>query len=56
MWAHMGWIFFKPRYERLELIDCADLDNDPGESLLPPPASSPFEHVVSCATAAQILW
>ncbi|KAI0726911.1 fatty acid desaturase-domain-containing protein [Fomitopsis betulina] len=29
LWAHMGWIFFKPRYERLELIDRADLDNDP---------------------------
>ncbi|EPS96663.1 hypothetical protein FOMPIDRAFT_1130006 [Fomitopsis schrenkii] len=28
-WSHMGWIFFKPRYERLELIDRADLDNDP---------------------------
>ncbi|TFY61152.1 hypothetical protein EVJ58_g4700 [Rhodofomes roseus] len=25
----MGWIFFKPRYERLELVDQADLDNDP---------------------------
>ncbi|KAH9923631.1 uncharacterized protein B0H18DRAFT_1085644 [Fomitopsis serialis] len=31
-WAHMGWIFFKPRYERLELIDQADLVNDPGMS------------------------
>ncbi|KAI0931581.1 hypothetical protein AcW1_001054 [Taiwanofungus camphoratus] len=29
LWAHMGWIFFKPRYERLELIDRDDLDNDP---------------------------
>ncbi|KAH9829447.1 fatty acid desaturase-domain-containing protein [Rhodofomes roseus] len=28
-WSHMGWIFFKPRYERLELVDQADLDNDP---------------------------
>ncbi|KZT08723.1 uncharacterized protein LAESUDRAFT_735865 [Laetiporus sulphureus 93-53] len=29
LWSHMGWIFFKPRYERLELIDREDLENDP---------------------------
>ncbi|EMD32546.1 hypothetical protein CERSUDRAFT_87875 [Gelatoporia subvermispora B] len=29
LWSHMGWIFFKPRYERMNLIDADDLDNDP---------------------------
>lgn len=29
-WSHMGWIFFKKRYERLELIDKVDLQNDEG--------------------------
>ncbi|KAH9947108.1 fatty acid desaturase-domain-containing protein [Amylocystis lapponica] len=29
LWSHVGWIFFKPRYERLELIDRDDLENDP---------------------------
>ncbi|KZT73326.1 hypothetical protein DAEQUDRAFT_662387 [Daedalea quercina L-15889] len=29
LWAHMGWIFFKSHYERLQLIDQTDLDNDP---------------------------
>jgi stearoyl-CoA desaturase (delta-9 desaturase) len=27
--AHMGWIFFKPNYERMELVDRQDLDHDP---------------------------
>jgi stearoyl-CoA desaturase (delta-9 desaturase) len=26
----MGWIFFKPTYERMPLIDHRDLDSDPG--------------------------
>ena len=30
LWSHMGWIFFKDKYERLELIDKADLDKDSG--------------------------
>ena len=30
LWSHMGWIFFKPKYERMSLIDHDDLDNDPG--------------------------
>ncbi|KAG2350758.1 hypothetical protein BDR05DRAFT_972225 [Suillus weaverae] len=25
----MGWIFFKPVYERVKLVDCEDLDRDP---------------------------
>ncbi|CAL1694421.1 unnamed protein product [Somion occarium] len=29
LWSHMGWIFFKPKYERMGLIDRDDLDNDP---------------------------
>ncbi|KAI0334087.1 hypothetical protein GY45DRAFT_1296008 [Cubamyces sp. BRFM 1775] len=29
LWSHMGWIFFKSRYERLESIDRKDLDRDP---------------------------
>ncbi|KAI0368864.1 hypothetical protein BV20DRAFT_1044725 [Pilatotrama ljubarskyi] len=28
-WSHMGWIFFKSRYERLESIDRGDLERDP---------------------------
>ncbi|KAH7925171.1 hypothetical protein BV22DRAFT_1105047 [Leucogyrophana mollusca] len=28
-YSHMGWIFFKPKYERLDLVDRGDLDNDP---------------------------
>ncbi|KAI0348260.1 hypothetical protein BDW22DRAFT_1319775 [Trametopsis cervina] len=28
LWSHMGWIFFKPTYERMSLIDKADLDRD----------------------------
>jgi hypothetical protein len=31
-YSHMGWIFLKPTYERMELIDREDLDSDPGES------------------------
>ncbi|KAI0695641.1 hypothetical protein BC835DRAFT_1346080 [Cytidiella melzeri] len=29
MWSHMGWIFFKPTYERMPLIERDDLDRDP---------------------------
>lgn len=25
----MGWIFWKPNYQRMELVDREDLDNDP---------------------------
>ncbi|KAI0652509.1 hypothetical protein C8Q79DRAFT_103901 [Trametes meyenii] len=28
LWSHMGWIFFKSRYERLKYIDSDDLDRD----------------------------
>ncbi|KAF7347563.1 Stearoyl-CoA desaturase [Mycena venus] len=28
-YSHMGWIFFKPTYERMELVDREDLDSDP---------------------------
>ncbi|KAJ4467419.1 hypothetical protein C8J55DRAFT_525938 [Lentinula edodes] len=27
--SHMGWIFFKPTYTRMELVDRDDLDRDP---------------------------
>ncbi|KLO07101.1 putative stearoyl-CoA desaturase [Schizopora paradoxa] len=27
--SHMGWIFFKPKYEKLDEVDKDDLDNDP---------------------------
>ncbi|CDO73445.1 hypothetical protein BN946_scf185013.g80 [Trametes cinnabarina] len=30
LWSHMGWIFFKSKYERLYSIDGDDLDSDPG--------------------------
>jgi fatty-acid desaturase len=30
LFSHMGWIFFKPTYEKMELVDKEDLDNDPG--------------------------
>ncbi|KAG7452278.1 uncharacterized protein BT62DRAFT_294111 [Guyanagaster necrorhizus] len=29
LYSHMGWIFFKPTYQRMELIDRDDLDSDP---------------------------
>lgn len=29
-YSHMGWIFYKPTYERMELIERDDLDKDPG--------------------------
>ncbi|KAI9569458.1 hypothetical protein HD554DRAFT_2020584 [Boletus coccyginus] len=28
-YSHMGWIFFKPRYERINTVDREDLENDP---------------------------
>ncbi|KAG1757208.1 hypothetical protein EDB19DRAFT_1891012 [Suillus lakei] len=28
-YSHMGWIFFKPVYERVKLVDREDLDQDP---------------------------
>ncbi|KAI0714857.1 hypothetical protein C8Q76DRAFT_841427 [Earliella scabrosa] len=29
LWSHMGWIFFKSRYERLKTIESGDLEKDP---------------------------
>ncbi|KAI0078854.1 hypothetical protein K474DRAFT_1683508 [Panus rudis PR-1116 ss-1] len=29
LWSHMGWIFFKPKYEKMGLIERDDLDSDP---------------------------
>ncbi|KAG8931932.1 hypothetical protein FRC02_001954, partial [Tulasnella sp. 418] len=29
LWSHMGWIFVKPNYERLALVDKEDLESDP---------------------------
>jgi fatty-acid desaturase len=34
-WAHCGWIFRKPIYPRMKLIERADLEADPGESTHP---------------------
>lgn len=31
LFAHMGWIFFKPSYPRMNTIGREDLDRDPGE-------------------------
>lgn len=31
LWSHMGWIFFKPRYDRLKVIEQDDLRSDPGQ-------------------------
>lgn len=30
LWSHVGWIFFKSRYERMNLVDSTDLANDKG--------------------------
>ncbi|KAK1223610.1 hypothetical protein PQX77_013507 [Marasmius sp. AFHP31] len=29
LFSHMGWIFFKPKYEKLDLVDREDLEKDP---------------------------
>lgn len=29
--AHCGWIFFKPKYSRMKLIEREDLESDPGK-------------------------
>ena len=31
LFSHMGWIFYKPKYERMDLINKDDLDGDPGD-------------------------
>ncbi|KAF9261648.1 hypothetical protein L218DRAFT_869440 [Marasmius fiardii PR-910] len=28
-YSHMGWIFFKPKYEKMKLVDREDLERDP---------------------------
>ena len=33
LWSHMGWIFFKSKYERMETIDRDDLEGDMGNYL-----------------------
>jgi len=30
-YSHMGWIFYKPTYERMGLIERDDLEIDPGK-------------------------
>jgi stearoyl-CoA desaturase (delta-9 desaturase) len=51
----MGWIFYKPTYERMELVDRGDLDSDPSESLdLTGKLWSQL--ALSCPFSAQILW
>jgi len=32
-YSHMGWIFYKPNYERMALVDRKDLDSDPSGCL-----------------------
>lgn len=34
-WSHCGWIFLKPKYTRMGLINRSDLDNDPGQLSVP---------------------
>ena len=34
LWSHMGWIFFKSRYDRMKTIESKDLDNDIGMQLI----------------------
>ena len=31
LWSHMGWIFRKPVYERMKLVDSEDLNSDPSK-------------------------
>lgn len=53
----MGWIFFKPSYERINLIDRDDLDRDPGKFLIT--SRQLYLHYysrLSCALSTQILW
>ena len=33
LFSHVGWIFFKPSYTKLYLIERDDLDEDPGSSV-----------------------
>ncbi|KAF9041780.1 hypothetical protein BDZ89DRAFT_1100041 [Hymenopellis radicata] len=30
LYSHVGWIFFKPTYSKMDLVDREDLENDPG--------------------------
>ena len=32
LFSHVGWIFFKPKYPKLHLIERNDLEDDPGLS------------------------
>ena len=32
LFSHVGWIFFKPKYAKLHLIERKDLEDDPGLS------------------------
>jgi len=32
LFSHLGWIFFKPKYPKLHLIERNDLEEDPGLS------------------------
>lgn len=29
-YSHVGWIFYKPRYEKMDIVDREDLEKDPG--------------------------
>lgn len=55
LYSHVGWIFFKPTYERLDLIERDDLLCDPGIVFLTM-ALAPFDTHYSCQSSTQILW
>ncbi|KAF4612235.1 hypothetical protein D9613_004217 [Agrocybe pediades] len=46
-YSHMGWIFFKPTYERMGLIERDDLENDP--DIMKPPVCSTSKNEVPLA-------
>lgn len=55
LYSHVGWIFFKPTYERLDLIERNDLLCDPGTIFLTR-ALAPFDTHYSCQSSTQVLW
>lgn len=52
----MGWIFFKPKYEKLDDIDKDDLNNDPGAKHAIRSRNSSNPTIYSCNISAQLLW
>jgi hypothetical protein len=62
LFSHVGWIFFKPKYPKLHVIerDSEDLEEDPGETTRRGPASRAWvksadrDPMLSRATAVSI--